>query len=76
MQEVSYNCLYYSLPLFYAVGDSLRQHYDSIFHIPNWQNNKGEGKNKAAESQKKERGSELKTMSNEFIDSVLDTARK
>jgi len=34
---------------------------------------KGEGKKKTAESQMKERGSRLKTTSNEFMESVLET---
>ena len=45
--------------------------YDSIFKgIDKQQNNKRRRENRAAESQMKERGSELKTMSNEFMDSV------
>ena len=34
---------------------------------------KGDGKKKTAESQMKERGSGLKTMSNEFMESMLET---
>ena len=54
--------------------ENKKSNYNSIFKAhSNSTSTKGEGKKKTAESQMKERGSGLKTTSNEFMESVLET---
>jgi len=54
--------------------ENKKSNYNSIFKgILNNTSTKGEGKKKTAESQMKERGSGLKTTSNELMKSVLET---